>query len=68
MSLSGAKKILVLGCSGSGKSTLTRLICEKYKLQAIHLDIHFWQPGWVETPREEWREKVKSLAENFSFL
>jgi adenylate kinase family enzyme len=61
--LDGAKKILVLGCSGSGKSTLTRLISEKYSLPAVHLDIHFWKEGWVETPRADWLPIVEKLSQ-----
>lgn len=60
--LDGAKKVIVLGCSGSGKSTLTRLISEKCSLPAVHLDIHFWKPGWTETPRDEWIPIVEKLS------
>lgn len=56
------QRILILGCSGSGKSTLTRLICDKYNLPPIHLDTHFWNPNWVETPKTEWRLKVEELC------
>ena len=31
-------------------------------LPLIHLDKEFWQPGWVQTPRPEWRAKVAELA------
>jgi adenylate kinase family enzyme len=60
--LEGAKKILVIGCSGSGKSTLTKLIAKKYSLPAVHLDIHFWKAGWIETPRDEWIPMVEKLT------
>ena len=28
----------------------------------IHLDRLFWKPGWVETPREEWRATNEALV------
>jgi adenylate kinase family enzyme len=27
----------------------------------VHLDHHFWQPGWVETPKEAWRQRQTEL-------
>ncbi len=30
-------------------------------LLVIHLDQHFWQPGWVETEQHEWREVQRRL-------
>lgn len=56
------QKILILGCSGSGKSTLARFISENLEIPTIHLDVFFWQPGWIEMPSEQWREEVKNLA------
>lgn len=57
-----AQKILIVGCSGSGKSTLTGILAKKFDLPPVHLDIHFWNPGWVQTPRDQWRAKVKELV------
>jgi adenylate kinase family enzyme len=31
-------------------------------LEVIHLDQHFWQPGWVETPKDVWAEHVGALV------
>ena len=56
------KKILVIGSSGSGKSTFSRRLGELLNLEVIHLDKLFWHSGWVETPKDEWRNVVeKSL-------
>lgn len=62
MNLSSANRILIVGCSGGGKSTLTRELSRKLNLPPIHLDVHFWQPQWVEPSSDEWREKVYALA------
>ena len=55
------EKILIIGCSGGGKSTLARKIGNILTLPVIHLDIHFWKSGWIESTDEEWIPKVKEL-------
>ena len=27
----------------------------------IHLDVHYWKPGWVEPSKDEWRETQRKL-------
>ncbi|MNP06465.1 topology modulation protein [compost metagenome] len=49
-------KIMTIGSSGSGKSTFSRKLGEELSIPVYHLDAYYWQPGWVETPREEWIE------------
>jgi hypothetical protein len=44
-------KIVVIGSAGSGKSTFAQALSEKLQIEVIHLDRHFWQPGWKERPR-----------------
>ncbi len=56
------KKIVIIGSGGAGKSTLAREVGVILGLEVIHLDRHFWRPGWVETPREQWREVVTQLV------
>ncbi len=56
------QRVLVIGISGAGKSTLSRALADRTGLPLIHLDREFWKPGWIETPRAQWREKVQALA------
>lgn len=49
------KLVAVVGSGGAGKSTLSRQLSQVTGLPLVHLDRHYWKPGWVETPVEEWR-------------
>jgi adenylate kinase family enzyme len=49
------RRVAVVGSSGAGKSTFARDLGARTGLPVVHLDRPFWRPGWVETPREEWR-------------
>jgi adenylate kinase family enzyme len=55
------RRVLVSGLAGAGKSTFSRALSAKTGLPVIHLDIHFWKPGWVEPSEYEWREKQRGL-------
>lgn len=57
------KKIAVIGHPGAGKSTLSVKMSEIIGLPVIHLDKEFWQPGWQQSSRAEWRERVRKMAE-----
>ncbi|MHA1942850.1 MAG: AAA family ATPase [Candidatus Thorarchaeota archaeon] len=56
------RRIVILGPSGSGKSTVCKRIGRILGIPAIHLDMHFWNPNWVETPKNEWHDKVRKLV------
>ena len=56
------QRVLVIGISGAGKSTFSRALAARTGLPLIHLDKEFWQPGWMQTPRPQWRAKVAELA------
>lgn len=52
------QRVVILGVSGAGKSTLARALGAKLGLPLVHLDVHFYKPGWVPREREDFRERV----------
>jgi adenylate kinase family enzyme len=57
------RKVVVTGLAGSGKSTFSLALAAKTGLPVVHLDLHFWQPGWVAPSESEWRaEQRRALA------
>ena len=63
-----ARRILVLGSSGSGKTTLSRRVGQRLGIETIHLDAHFWRPGWLSTPQDQWRDVVAHLIQRKSWV
>ena len=55
------RRVVVTGMAGAGKSTFARQLAAKTGLPAIHLDVHFWKPGWVEPSDTEWRAVQSTL-------
>jgi adenylate kinase family enzyme len=55
------RRVVVTGLAGAGKSTFSRELSAKTGLPVIHLDFHFWQPGWVEPSEDQWRETQRRL-------
>jgi len=58
----------VIGSSGAGKSQLSRSMGEILRLPVIHLDKEHWRPGWVEPPKDEWRDRVEELVKHESWI
>jgi len=54
-SIATVKRVAVVGSGGAGKTTFARELSRRTGLPVVHLDHLYWKPGWVETPREEWR-------------
>jgi len=54
-------RVIVTGMAGSGKSTFSRALSARTGLPVIHLDLHYWKPGWVKPSDDEWRVKQGSL-------
>ena len=56
------KRVVIIGPAASGKSTLAKQLGEITGLRVIELDKIFWQPGLVETPRDQWVELQQKLV------
>lgn len=54
-------RVAVVGPGGAGKTTFAAELGRRTGLPVIHLDRHYWQPGWVETPAEAWRTLQSEL-------
>ena len=55
------ERVAIVGPGGAGKSTFSKALGAAAGLPVVHLDRHFWRPGWIETPREEWRLRQREL-------
>jgi hypothetical protein len=66
--LSIGRRIVVIGMAGSGKSTFSRALSEKTGLPVIHLDVHFWKPGWVEPSESDWRKRQRDLLADDAWI
>ena len=58
----------MIGSGGAGKSTFARRLGERLGLRVIHLDKLYWRPGWVQTPKDEWRLRVEELCGGESWV
>jgi adenylate kinase family enzyme len=55
------ERVAVVGPGGAGKTTFAAELGRRAGLPVVHLDRHFWRPGWVETPPDEWRARQEEL-------
>ena len=62
------RKVLVIGSGGAGKSIFARQLGTLLNLDVIHLDALYWHPGWVETPRAEWRKVIEELLRRDAWI
>lgn len=56
------RRVLIVGSGGSGKSTLARQLGVRLGLPVVHLDQHYFAPGWVEPSPEDWADTVDQLV------
>ena len=62
------QRVLVMGSSGSGKSTFAQRLSAITGLPIVSIDALFWKPGWVESDRDEFRERLeKATRQPFHF-
>jgi len=62
------KKILVIGSGGAGKTTFAKELGKILGIEVIHLDSLYWKPGWVETPKPEWKNIVEQQVARESWV
>lgn len=62
------RRVLVIGPGGSGKSTFSLALSKATGLPVIHLDSHFWRPGWKRVPAEEWPKMVSELMRGEAWI
>lgn len=62
------QKILIIGSGGAGKSTLARELGRILNIDIIHLDSFYWQPGWVETAKDEWQMIIQDIIKRESWI
>jgi adenylate kinase family enzyme len=55
------QRVLIIGPCGAGKSTLARELGAKLDLPVFHMDQLNWQPGWVESSKDEIRERLAAI-------
>jgi adenylate kinase family enzyme len=60
--------VLVIGMAGSGKSTFSRALSAQTGLPVIHLDVHYWKPGWIKPSESEWRETQRDLLTGSTWI
>lgn len=56
------QRAVIVGMSGAGKSTLARVLGEKWKLPAVHMDNIYHLPGWIARPDEDVQRDFDALA------
>jgi adenylate kinase family enzyme len=56
------RRVVVLGCAGSGKSTVAAGLARRTGLPLVHLDEHYWRPGWTAPPDDVWRAAQRRLV------
>jgi adenylate kinase family enzyme len=56
------QRVLIIGPCGSGKSTLARALGPKLNLPVFHMDQLNWKAGWVESSKDEIRDKLSTIV------
>jgi len=62
------QRISVVGTIGSGKTTFAHKTSKLLSASHIELDALHWEPNWVETPNDLFRERVKQSLQGDSWV
>ncbi|HEY3232557.1 MAG TPA: EutP/PduV family microcompartment system protein [Roseiflexaceae bacterium] len=62
------RRIAIVGVSGSGKTTLARQLSQHLSLPHVELDALHWDPGWVPTPAEVFRQRARQALQGASWV
>lgn len=55
------QRILVIGSPGAGKSVFATKLAAVSGLPLVHLDQHYWLPGWVEPDDAAWHVRLQQI-------
>lgn len=56
------QRVLIIGPCGAGKSTLAGELETKLQLPVFHMDQLNWKRGWLESSKDEIREKLAAIT------
>ncbi len=55
------QRILIIGPCGAGKSTLAIALGQRLGLPTFHMDQLNWRPGWIESSKDEIRDRLRAI-------
>lgn len=56
------QRVLVIGPCGAGKSTLSAQLGQNLNLPVFHMDKLNWNPGWIESSKDEIHQRLGSIV------
>lgn len=62
------RRVAVVGSGGAGKTTFSDELGRRTGLPVVHLDRHYWRPGWVAAPTSEWRALQRGLVADDAWI
>ncbi|HYJ91136.1 MAG TPA: hypothetical protein VEV84_07505 [Pyrinomonadaceae bacterium] len=62
------KKIIVIGSSGAGKTHFSSELSERLGIELVHIDKIYWQPGWTEPSKDEWKAKLAEILKGDAWI